>query len=55
MWYVLRESFALSHDISAEEVDMVALFPESKDYTDVFCEHAIERVNMNELKEYSKG
>lgn len=55
MWYVLRESFALSHDILAEEVDMAALFPESKDYTDVFCDHIIERVNMNELKEYSKG
>lgn len=32
-WYVMRECFALSKRIPAEEVDMVALFPETKDYS----------------------
>ncbi len=44
MWYVLRESFALSYGIASEEVDMVELFPESKDYTEIFCKHEIERI-----------
>ncbi len=44
MWYVLRESFALSYGIAPEEIDMVSLFPDSKDYTEVFREHEIERV-----------
>lgn len=54
MWYVLREAMALSHDISATEVDMPALFPDSKDYTELFADKVIERVSSGDLKEYSK-
>ena len=55
MWYVLRESFALSHDVAAEEIDMATLFPTSKDYTEIFREHDIERVEVSNLKEASVG
>lgn len=42
-WYAMRECFALSLRIPADEVDMKALFPESKDYAPVFKEHPIPR------------
>lgn len=51
-WYVLREAFALSNDIEAIEVDMVTLFPESKDYTSVFAEHEIPRFDPSTLPDY---
>lgn len=51
-WYVLREAFALSHDIAPEEVDMVALFPDNKDYSAVFAEHAIPRFDPSTLPDY---
>lgn len=54
-WYVLRESFALSRNIPAEQVNMVELFPEAKDYTDVFSQHEIERVSLDSLKPYSEA
>ncbi len=41
-WYVMRECFALDYGCPASEVDMVALFPSSKDYSDVFAEHLIQ-------------
>ena len=41
MWYALRECFALHHSCAPEEVDMVALFPDDKDFTDAFAEHPI--------------
>ena len=40
-WYAMRESFALFYRIAPEEVDMVELFPESKDYRQTFMEHPI--------------
>lgn len=40
-WYVMRECFALSRRIPAVEVDMRALFPDAKDYTDEFIAHPI--------------
>lgn len=40
-WYAMRECFALSQRCKPEEVDMVALFPESKDFAQVFAEHPI--------------
>ncbi len=40
-WYAMRECFALSRRIPAEEVDMKALFPDSTDWTDTFAEHPI--------------
>lgn len=41
-WYLMRECFALSKRIPAEEVDMVALFPYAKDYTYTFAGRSIE-------------
>ncbi len=40
-WYALRESFALFYRIPREEVDMAALFPNSKDYRQTFLDHPI--------------
>jgi 1-acyl-sn-glycerol-3-phosphate acyltransferase len=51
-WYAMREAFALSHGQTPEEVDMVALFPESKDYAPVFAEHPIPRVDVASLPDY---
>ena len=51
VWYAMRECFALNAQCSPEEVDMVALFPDGKDYTDVFAAHAIEHHTSAELME----
>ena len=40
-WYVMRECYALHDGVPREDVDMASLFPEAKDYTQVFAEHAI--------------
>jgi len=40
-WYTMRECFALSNQVPAEEIDMVALFPESKDYTQILAGRCI--------------
>ena len=40
-WYVMRECFALDRGCPAEDVDMTALFPEAKDYRQVFLDHPI--------------
>ncbi len=52
VWYVMRESFALSRGVSAEEVDMTALFPDSKDYTGVFRENPISPMSLDALEDY---
>ena len=44
VWYALRECFALFNDVKPEEVDMVALFPDDKDFTATFAEHPIEPI-----------
>ncbi len=48
VWYALRECFALFNDCAPDEVDMVALFPEDKDFTKTFAEHALEPVQAKE-------
>jgi len=48
VWYALRECFALFYDCDPDEVDMVALFPEDKDFTETFAEHALEPVQVKE-------
>ena len=48
VWYALRECFALFNDCAPDEVDMVALFPEDKDFTETFAEHALEPVQAKE-------
>lgn len=40
-WYVMRQCFALFYNIPPEEVDMVELFPETKDYAPLFAKHPI--------------
>ncbi|MBB3170593.1 lysophospholipid acyltransferase family protein [Parvibacter caecicola] len=48
-WYAMRECFALSQRIPAEEVDMAALFPSAKDYSAAFAEHPVERHSSAEV------
>lgn len=45
VWYALRECFAMFQGVPREEVDMHALFPEDKDFTDVFAQHPIPAIN----------
>lgn len=40
-WYVMRECYAMNQGIDRDLVDMAALFPEDKDYTQVFKEHPL--------------
>lgn len=49
VWYALRECFAMFQHVSPEEVDMVALFPEDKDFTETFVEHPIPRLTSEEV------
>lgn len=52
-WYVMREAFALSKGINPSEVDMKEIFPESKDYTELFKEHPIEPYAVEDAPDYS--
>lgn len=47
-WYAMRECFAMNLRVPAEEVDMVALFPESKDYSAEFAAHPIPKHTSEE-------
>ena len=40
-WFILRESFALQKECLPSEIDMKDLFPDCKDYTEVFNEITI--------------
>ena len=51
-WYAMRESFALFNRISREEVDMVELFPKTKDYRQTFLEHPIPEHTAEEVIAY---
>ena len=42
-WFVMRECFALSQNCAPEEVDMAALFPETKDYSDELSQLTFDR------------
>ncbi|MEG1425738.1 MAG: lysophospholipid acyltransferase family protein [Raoultibacter sp.] len=42
-WYVMRECFALSKRVPAEEVDMQELFPASRDFSEEFSGRTIKR------------
>jgi 1-acyl-sn-glycerol-3-phosphate acyltransferase len=48
-WYAMRECFALSRNCAPESVDMVELFPNAKDFTDVFAQHPPVRHTTAEL------
>ena len=54
VWYALRECFALVQHVAPEKVDMVALFPEDKDFTAAFAEHPIPRLTSDEVVELLK-
>ena len=47
-WYAMREVFALSKRVGREEVDMVELFPNGRDFTAVFAEHPIPEHTVEE-------
>lgn len=49
VWYALRECFAMFNHTTPEEVDMVALFPEGKDFTAAFAEHPIPRLSSEQV------
>ena len=40
-WYAMRECFALSQRVPREQVDMRALFPNGRDFTETFAAHPI--------------
>ena len=42
IWYTMRESFALQEGCKPQEVDMAALFPDSKDFAEVFAQREEE-------------
>lgn len=48
-WYAMRESFALFKGCKPEEVDMVDLFPDTKDYSKIFKEHPIPKHTSEEI------
>lgn len=48
-WYAMREVFALSLRIPADEVKMDELFPHAKDYAAVFAEHPLPRHTTEEV------
>lgn len=48
-WYAMRECFALSQQVPPEQVDMRALFPTGKDFTDVFAAHPVPRHTSEEV------
>ena len=51
-WYVMREAYALTFECAPEEVKMAELFPDSKDYTQVFAEHPIATLDPATLPDY---
>ena len=54
-WYAMRECFALFYNTCPEDVDMKALFPDSRDYADVFAEHPIPHHTSEELAEAARA
>lgn len=54
-WYAMRECFALSQRVPRERVDMVALFPTGRDFTDVFAEHVLPEHTPAEAIALSQG
>ena len=55
VWYALRECFALLAGTPADEVDMAALFPEDKDFTQAFRDHPLPRLSSQQVAELLDG
>ena len=51
-WFVMREAFALSRGCSPSEVDMLALFPDGKNFTQAFSGRFIEPLDVSTLPDY---
>lgn len=49
MWYAMREVFALHQGRPAADVDMKALFPDEKDFSEVFAQHPVPHHTAAEL------
>lgn len=50
-WYAMRESFAMFQSKNPEDVDMVDLFPDTKDYSELFKAHPIKKHTSKEIVE----
>ena len=50
-WYAMRQCFALSFQCCADGVDMKELYPQARDYTEVFKDHPIPRHSTREVVE----
>ena len=48
-WYAMRECFALSQRVPRDQVDMRALFPEGRDFTDAFAKHPVPEHTTEEV------
>ncbi|WP_165045882.1 MULTISPECIES: lysophospholipid acyltransferase family protein [unclassified Adlercreutzia] len=48
-WYAMREVFALNRRVAPEEVDMRELFPDARDFSEVFLQHSVPRHTACEL------
>lgn len=48
-WYAMRECFALSQRVPREQVDMRALFPGGRDFTEAFAAHPVPEHTTAEL------
>ena len=40
-WYVMRQCFAMKQHVPADQVDMAALFPNDRDFSEVFAQHSV--------------
>lgn len=48
-WYAMRECFALSQRVPRDQVDMRALFPSGRDFTEEFAAHPVPERTTAEL------
>ncbi|MBX9033303.1 lysophospholipid acyltransferase family protein [Gordonibacter massiliensis (ex Traore et al. 2017)] len=48
-WYAMRECFALSQRVPRDQVDMRALFPGGRDFTDAFAKHPVPEHTTEEV------
>lgn len=53
-WYAMRECFALNQQVPRNQVDMVALFPNGRDFSSVFAEHPIPEHSVEEAIELTR-
>lgn len=48
-WYAMREVFAMNRRVAPEAVDMRELFPNARDFSEVFSQHCMPRHTADEL------